>query len=190
MCMDILHPNPSVDTRKELELAAKSILLSALPAGLQEMLQAFLIANPDSTWNKFCDAAIRYGKIRKVGSDKVQAVHNSRATAHATHTTFDPMAMEIDNIGNPMAALMTTIANLTLQVNNLQRRGDRNSRGKLTQEERQHLMSVNECFHCRKAHAGHFASNCPSHSTTPGRSVNNASIANEGGSQSGNAPGN
>ena len=47
MCMDILHPNPSEDTRKELELAAKSILLSALPAGLQEMLQAFLIANPD-----------------------------------------------------------------------------------------------------------------------------------------------
>jgi len=59
LCMDILHPNPSVDTRKELELAATSILLSALPAGLQEMLQAFLIANPDPTWNKFCDAAIR-----------------------------------------------------------------------------------------------------------------------------------
>lgn len=39
MCMDILHPNPSEDTRKELELAAKSILLSALPAGLQEMLR-------------------------------------------------------------------------------------------------------------------------------------------------------
>ena len=109
MFMDILHPNPSEDTRKELELAAKSILLSALPAGLQEMLQAFLIANPDPTWNKFCDAAIRYAKIRKVGSDSVQAAHNSLATTHAANTTFDPMA-----------SLLQTIANLATQVNNMQ----------------------------------------------------------------------
>ncbi|KAG0087086.1 hypothetical protein BGZ93_011168 [Podila epicladia] len=87
--MDIPHPNLSEDTDKELELAAKSILLSALPADLQEMLQAFLIVNPNLTWNKFCNAATRYAKIRKMGSDNVQVIHNSLATAHATHTTFD-----------------------------------------------------------------------------------------------------
>lgn len=108
MCMDMLRPNRSSEAREELELAAKSVFLSALPVGLQEMLQAFLISNPDADWDKISSAGVRYAKIRKVGTDTTQAIHNSLATAHATQTAYDPMAMEIDN------------NNLTLQINNLQ----------------------------------------------------------------------
>ena len=126
-----------------------------------------------------------------MGSDSVQAVHNSLATTHAANTTFDPMAMEIDNIGNPMASLLQTIANLATQVNNMQMNNlQRRRPNRLTPEERDKLMSVNGCFRCRKHHAGHVASNCLSYPTTSGRTAHNVSIANEGGPQPGNAPGN
>lgn len=187
MCMDILHPSPSEETRKELELAAKSILLSALPIGLQEMLQAFLIANPNPTWQQFAEATTRYAKIRRVSSNTTQAIHNSLASAHATHTAYDPMAMEIDNVGHPMAAMMTAINNLTLQMNNLQQQS-RNRIGKLTHDEREVLKKNNGCFRCRVHEAGHFAANCPPKSSK--QLVHNLSMTNEGGFPSGNAPGN
>ncbi|KAI1288803.1 hypothetical protein EDD11_009650, partial [Mortierella claussenii] len=52
MRIDILRPDRSSDGRKELELAAKSVFITALPTELQ-----------DADWDALSNAAVRYAKI-------------------------------------------------------------------------------------------------------------------------------
>jgi len=167
----------------------RTAFLNGAPAQLRQMLEVAIINAGEDRIDlpKLFKAAEEFGRIFHSGDSSLGA--KALAVTGSSAGITNSMAMEVDNIGtSTMASLLQTINNLSIQVNNLQRHNGR--LGRLTPEERQNLINKNGCFRCRKVNAGHIAANCPSYSTTPGRSVNHVSFANEGGSQSGNASGN
>ena len=125
-----------------------------------------------------------------------RALHNTLGHTPTTPTpaTFDPMAMEIDNISiDPSTrALLASVQSLTVAVNAMsnqfnsrppQQQQQQPRLARLTDQEREHLRAHNGCFKCRRVNAGHLSYNC--------RSVNH--IAAESipvTQQSGNAPSN
>jgi hypothetical protein len=185
--MSFLCPHDmSAEARTTLEQAATSCFLKGAPKNLRQVLLTYKLNNPSTTIHDLCSVAEQFDQIyeysARPSSSPSAGLDYTVASATATHQSN--MAMEIDNIGTPtMASLLQTINNLSIQVNNLQRR--RPGLGPLTEEGRKLLRTVDGCFRCRKHYAGHRAATCPTRT-----SVNHVSFANEGGSQSGNAPGN
>lgn len=172
----------------------RTAFLSGAPAQLRQMLEVAIInaGEDDIDLPKLFKAAEEFGRIFHSSDSSLGA--KALAVTGSSAGITNSMAMELDNIGtSTMASLLQTINDLSIQVNNLSRNNNSNRPprlGKLTFAEKQELMANNGCFRCRKNNAGHIASNCPSYSTTSGRSINHVSFANESGSQSGNASGN
>ncbi|GJJ70619.1 hypothetical protein EMPS_02968 [Entomortierella parvispora] len=193
--MSFLCPHDmSPDSRLTLEQAATSCFLKGAPKDLRQVLLTYKLNNPKCTIQDLCSVAEQFDqiyeyKVRPPSSSSSAGLDYTAASANAIKDAS--MAMDIDNI--TVAALVKTINNLSIQVNNLSRNNNRSRSGhhqdsslkRLTPEDKQYLIKNNGCFRCRKINAGHYATSCPGPV-----SVNNMTSSNEGGSPSGNAPGN
>ena len=199
--------------RAFLEATVKVIFLQGCPDDLQQLLRSDQVSNPHITFFEMCAKAEGFDNIYGFGPRGAtkgmfaRAMNNMRshtstsnsAPAPAPAPTYDPMAMEIDNIGvDTTRALLTTVQTLTIAVNamiNTQQQQQRPPLAPLTNEERKYLEDNKGCFKCRRTHAGHYSWECGRNRNTfrspRPQAVNNiANAGNFSADQSGNAPSN
>jgi hypothetical protein len=116
--------------RNFLEATAKVVFLQGCPDDLQQLLQSDLVSNPNITFYDMYAKAEGFDNIYAFGpkgatKDMLARAMNSMCSHTTTtnsappSTTFDPMAMKIDNINiDPtIRALMSTVQSLTIAVN-------------------------------------------------------------------------
>ena len=202
-----------VTGRAFLEATAQVVFHQGCPDDLQQLLRSDKVSNPDITFSDMCSKAEGFDNIYAFGPNGAtkgmfaRIMHNTRAHTPTSNPappppTFDPMAMEIDNINiDPNTrALMSTIQSCTVAMNAMANQFNRSQQqqqqqqqqqrpplARLTEEERAYLRANDGCFKCRRTNAGHKSYDCK----VPSRSIHN--IANAGSSttpQSGNAPSN
>lgn len=210
----LLADNPN--RREMLEENVITVFLQGCPLDLQIMLRSDRVANPTITFEKMCEKAEEWDYIHAFGPQGATA-HRSTPTLALAHSrnppssprppatpSFDPMAMEIDNINlanvDPTTRLLFTTMNsfgvaLNAMSQQLNKFGNNNfnnrqqkSLGKLTPEEKNLLRANDGCYRCRKYHAGHVAANCPNNRSQSINSISNESPFSAG--QPGNAPSN
>ena len=206
----LLAEDPS--SREFLETTVKVVFLQGCPDDLQQLLRSDQVSNPNITFSDMCSKAEGFDSIYAFGprgatkgmfarAMYTMRTHTPAPSSAPTQPTFDPMAMEIDNITiDPNTrALLASVQSLTVAVNAMtsqfnnrppqqqQQQQQRPRLARLTDEEKAYLRANNGCYKCRRVNAGHMSWDC----TVPSRSVNNLAIESIPATyQSGNAPSN